>query len=623
MRPLATLVLACMLTVPLWSASAGAASSNDAGFHWALAWGRAPSAEVAGHAQAAVACALGDINKDSIDDLALRVKDEAGARLQALAGPDHTRVLWDAALEAGSLVQCAPDALADGIGDPLVILKDAASRVPADGAPVASTSGRAALQALDGATGAPRVALEAEESVNGAGAGPVAGTATTRVALEPGGPDLYLYAKAEEKDAMAALPLEEILLSANDARVALEALDATGKVIGTIEPPMAQANILAHAAVSDAEGARVILLSATKASPFDQVPAQTATLSAHATDGSILWTADLGATTDAVLLVPRAGDLDGDGLQDVIAETLPGGVDLPTASTLRIVSGASGQILLERATESGLLAALPLGDLTPKVTGDAEAVLVITQASPDASLLIECVREASTCWNVELPANAVPLFGAIDPYTGDLKGAVDITGDGVVDLATMVVDEASTLLEVRSGVDGSLAWSATLDAVAEVRAAAREGGADLVVLGKVDGARKLTLSLLDGLDGKTLWSVATTISSEIPDPTAHLDLAMDAAGRARSAILTLAPTVDAEASAEADVSTEHVYEVDLDDGAAAWSGSTLAGAAAPPELLSLASVAGSPAAAETPMPGIGLVLALVAAIALLGTRRRE
>lgn len=605
------LVLAILVAAPL-----AAAVPADGAARWPLAWGRQADAELAAQAQGAIACALGDVDGDGVQDLLVRAKSDGGAKLQALAGPDHARVVWELALDASARLSCAPDVAGDGVADALVELQDAArSNVPGE-APVSSTEAKALLRALDGATGKAMFALEGDEVASGGSAGAAAGETNADVALEAGASDLLLYVTSETTIASASLPIGDLSLSSKETRVRIEILDATGEVQGVIEAPDASSEILSHAAIKDAAGkARVMVLSVAEASPIDQAPAQVPTISLHDLDGSVVWSTDLEATTQQVLLVPDAGDVNGDGVKDLLAQTIPADLGVPGAegSAFTVLSGADGSVLLSKAAQTGLLAALPLGDLTPATEGDADAILALAQETAGAPIRLECVRESVSCWTAELPADAVPVNGAADAFTGDLQGFTDLTGDGIPDVATLS-GGAKGALQVLSGVDGAAAWSAALEGVLDVATLPGLEGADLAVLG-LDG-RTLTLQRLDGVDGSVVWSASAQVSAAIEDATAQLDVASSAKGEAERLLVVVS-----DASGSADV-TENVYAIDAASGANGFAGATLEGAEAPEGFQVLSSESTSKGVAQVPGLGAPVVLLAVAALALVASRRR-
>lgn len=620
-----------MIAAPLVGAHRAPDRAEPAPVNWALAWMRYQEHDVGAAVAASAACALGDVNGDGVRDLLLRAKGEAGARLEALTGPAFTDVAWTSELDAAARLECAPDALEDGIADPLVVLREAGGSLlpdaPIDAAANAAT--HATFQTIDGATGSVLFEIEADETVRGTQAGFAGAASATLASLEPGASDLFLFVESQRTELGALLPIEELLLSGGRADVAIQLLDAAGEAQGTIEAADAQAQILAHAAVADAESTRVMVLSVRDAVPLDQVSAQVATVAAHAPDGTLLWSIDLEATTDNVGLVPLAGDINGDGVEDLIAQTVTTGVEASASSSLQVLSGADGATLLARASEAGMLAALPLGDVTATASaqmegmgGHAQALLVITQEAPDANVVLECVLEGDTCWTAELPADALPVNVDLDDFTGDLRGFLDVTGDGIVDVAATFQGEAGArTLQVMSGVDGAIAWTKEIDAEASVHMVVSEAGSNFALV-SAEG-RTLALSLVDGATGEVRWTVESTIASEIGEPHVDVEVVTDAAGEATTLLLTLSDaSVDASVDAEAAAAVpEHVYSVDAATGATTWSGTTLDGAAEPPELLSVASATAG-TVADVPAPGVLVLVAAVATAALVLGRRR-
>lgn len=613
------LVLASLATAPLVAAAQPATARAS----WADAWARAADADLAANAHSAAACALGDIDHDGIHDVLLRSTTDASAKLQAVSGADPQRVLWESALDVDARLTCAADVGGDGVADPVIELVRSESEVPDVGA-VSAERAQAALHALDGVTGKALLELEAAGNAREGTTAAASGSTTTDVTLEPGANDLYLFVTSERTSAAAKL-LDDLALSSEDADVSIQILDATGQVLGTIEAPDAHSEILSHAVVRDAtDKARILVLSATEASPIDQAPAQVPTIASHAVDGSLLWSVELDATASDLLLVPQAGDLDADGIQDLIVETIPSGaVPVDTGSLVTVLSGADGSVLLDLASKSGLVAALPLGDLTPTIPTDADALLTMTQETADGDIHVECLHEGVSCWTATLPAGSVPVNGAIDPFTGDLQGFADLTGDKVPDVATLAQTDAAATLSVVSGVDGKAVWSAAIDAGSHVVTLPDVGGADLLVLGPLDGARTLALSKLEGLDGSVAWRVATQIAATFEDPAVDLDLATSTADDATAQTQTILATVrDAKGDA---LAPEHVYAIQPKDGVARWAVSTdaKAGAATPPPLHVVSEDESTRDVATVPAPGALVLVALVGAAAFATRRARR
>ena len=601
MRPLTLLVLASLL-VAATGAAAAPQGATQAQRHWALAWGHHAAEPSLDMAHGAVACMLGDVNGDGAQDMLVRMKDQGKAKLVALSGAD-AKTLWENEVAENALLQCAPDVAGDGVADPLLVVQEAASSATPGGAPVSSQQVLARLQGLSGATGEAVVAVEATQRATAGGAASVSGGTRSDVSLSTAGAGLYLVVVRERTSAVTSL-LEEVAFSSRDTDVTMEVLDAAGERLGVIETPP-QADVLAHAIVAAKGEASVLLLTAADASPLDQAPARVPTIASYAVDGTLRWSVELAATTQDLMLVPRAGDIDADGVQDLIVETLPAGFGLPGGAMLAVLSGASGKLILERASDNGFLAALPFGDVTPELPGDGDALLVLTQTAQDAPLTLECVKAKATCWTSKLPANAMPVNGALDPFTGDIQGFHDLTGDGVPDVATLVEQKEGAVLSVLDGIDGAEAWSTQLPAGAQVVPVPTPEGVDLAVLEPMrEETRTLVLSLLDGADGQVRWAARANVAAELSDTHAHVASSYDG----EAVLLT--------------IGEEHVHVLDSLTGRALWSGATTIGGAAPGALEVTGAAREPRGLAAMPAPGALLVVAAVGALAL-ALRRRE
>lgn len=599
-RPLLVLAIASLFLAST-AAVATPQGVTSAASHWALGWGRYDEAPTLDDAHGAIACLLGDVDADGTDDVLLRLEDEADAKLVAVSGADAA-TLWESALDEGALLECAPDAAGDGVADPLVTLEEASgAAIPSDGAPVSSEGVTQHLQAIDGGTGDTLLSLDAAESATSGDATSVSGSSRTDVTLQPGAQSLYLLVSREETSAVTEV-LEGLPLSSEDSSLEIKILDAAGNVQGTIETA-AQEDVLGHAIVTNGEVASVLVLTAADASVVDQAPAQIPTLTSYDAEGVAQWSAELAPTTQDLMLVPHAGDIDADGIEDIIVETRPSGIDLPSASTLSVLSGANGEILIERAADTGLLAALPLGDPTPLIPDDADALLIVTQAAGDAPVMLECVHADVTCWTAELPADAEPVNALTNDFTGDIEGFHDLTGDGVPDVATLVDGTDAGTLSVLNGVDGSVAWSTAIEAGSRVGPVPSADVVDLAVLGPFEEkARELAVSMIDGMDGSVAWTATAQVSNALGDAHAHLESAYDG----RTLLLT--------------IGEEHAYAIDAATGETLWSGAATAGAEAP-GALELANAGGVNGIAALPTPGVVLAVAALGILALV--RRRS
>lgn len=599
-RTLLVLAIASLTLVP--AAAAAPPGASGAGQHWALAWAHFEKAEATAAATGDIVCELGDLDADGVDDILLRAHDDTTAKLVAVSG-DGGETLWESTIDAAATLECAPDVAGDGVADPLLLLDEATGDALPDGAPVSTEDAIAHLRALDGATGEDLLSLEAAERATGGDATAVSGSTTASAALQPGGEGIYLFVKTEETSAATEL-LDRFSLSSGDTSLEIEVIDAEGNVLSTIKTAP-EADVLGHAVVADADTATVLLLTATDASPIDQVPARVPSVSAFDTDGTLRWSVELASRTDELMLVPDAGDLDADGVSDLIVETAPGDLGLPGASSLSVLSGADGSVLFERTSESGLLAALPFGDLTPDDLTDGDALLVVTQATADAGITIECVRDGETCWTAELPVDAIPVNADTDAFTGDIGGFEDLTGDGVPDIATLVEGDGAATLAALDGVDGTAAWSTTIDASSQVLSVAREDGADLAVLGALDeSARTIDVSLIDGATGELDWTATATVDETLEDATATLTATADG----ESLLLT--------------IGGENAYALDTATGATQWTGAATIGAEAPEPLALSTASSDTSGIAQVPAPGVGLLVGVGVLVALVARRRR-
>lgn len=217
-------------------------------------------------------------------------------------------------------------------------------------------------------------------------------------------------------------------------------------------------------------------------------------------DGSVIWTSDecQGVYQDEGLAV--AGDLDGDGIHDVLVCT-PGGYD-PPGRCLIAVSGASGGVIwqwscyLYGPNHGWGYGACALDDFTGD--GRPEAVGSFGGNSNDHDGTVVCIDGAlgDTLWTAS---------GFLDAVE-DVCPFPDVDGDGVQEVVAGVGGNSLALQQVwlLSGAAGSPLWSADVDG-------------DVMCLGTSDRDDTFPAILASTFDGKAvcldqsgnpLWSVS-------------------------------------------------------------------------------------------------------------------
>ncbi len=380
MRWTLALLLAACLAVPAASAWSLAPPTSQ-GLVQSSAWTtdlapRAFPGNAAATATSAIGCALGDISGDGVADLVMLVSDPASGvqRLQALAGPDFEQVLWQKVSTLGQVLQCAPDLDLDGTLDPIVhSLGEAAG--PAAAGAVDQTRNQV-QQVLDGASGAALLGRVDAQTVTGLAA-PVQGAAvgaaqqaTSTLLPAAAGAAAYLQTQATT----AALPIPtglpvpplpvDALTATVTAAAELQVLDAAGAVVATISIDQPGVQPLAIAPVPLTGGLPDVAVLTSAVSPVQEAAAGVPELALYAADGSLAWATQLPASTGLPILLPQAGDLDLDGVGDLIVATVQDGLETAPAAAYHVLSGVDGHILFDSgAAVSGLMTARPCSRL--------------------------------------------------------------------------------------------------------------------------------------------------------------------------------------------------------------------------------------------------------------------
>jgi len=503
-----------------------------------------------GSLQSAVGCALGDVTGDGVADLLVLVTDPSSSvrRLEALAGPGFTTVVWQKVSSASQVLSCAADVDVDGALDPILSTVGAAAGSAASGAGQQTTM--VVQQVLAGASGVAMVGRTITDTTRGAAssAGAVAQTATGTLLPAAAGATALLQTQAT--GALAGLP-SGLPLGALDVTAAssatLQVLDVTGAVVSTVKvdtpgiEPLAMAPLQLTGALPN-----VAVLSSTL-TPVAGAAAGVPQIALYAADGTLAWSKQLTAAAGSLpVLLPQAGDLDLDGVGDLIVATVPQATSAATqvasaASTgFQVLSGVDGHTILASAAGAkdaavGLLTALPLGTLP-----GGPAILQVAAKTAGGALSLSALgATGKVLWSVDVPGMAVPVNAALDAYTHDIQGFTDLTGDAVPDVAVAVQTTQGLALRTIDGATGQLAWATNLTGIAQasnvipvVRSAAQHAGdvataavgqtTALVAVGAQAGTA--TLRMLDAATGKVLWT-ATAALPVGADP-ARLDLSV-------------------------------------------------------------------------------------------------
>jgi len=576
-RPLVVACIAASVLVP--SASAWTLYPTQPSLPQVTAWAAIPPTGTAlpGDLLPAVACPLNDVNADGVGDLLVRVENPSSgiAQLKALAGPDFSTTLWQLATKGQRELHCAPDLNLDGAGDPVTALAGAAASMTPG-----SKSVDRAVQVLDGATGQALLRRQHQDNDTSAGGGSVAAQSSAAAHLLPASAGAEAFVKTEvQQSAVWGLPssLPVSSLTTTARRVAeLQVLDVKGTVQGVIRidtpgvDPLAMAPLPVGLGLPD-----VAVLTAKTASPIEEASQRVPTLSRFNPDGSLAWAVELAGTSGLPILVPRAGDLDLDGVEDLIVETAQTGLQASPASQFLVLSGIDGtQLLSSGSPANGLVAALPLGSLP---TGEP-AILSAKQVTGAATLTLSALTvTGSVAWSVDVEAGSVPINALTDSYTGDPLGFTDLTGDGLPDVGVAARQGRDLILHAVDGATGKIAWTTSLvdvervvpltarDTLGQLTAVGVSPPGDLLAIGNASQAPQLTL--IQGTTGEVVWK----LKGQLPAGTDGVDALVQPAGDLNGDnVQDLLATLDPRGAGP----DETVYALSGSDGATLWAGAT-------------------------------------------------
>jgi hypothetical protein len=567
-------------------------------------------------------CPLGDVNGDGLDDILVRQapgQADGKAKFQALAGPAFATVLWTAEPRDSRLMRCGADVTGDGAPDPILATAPA-EPASAGPAPVQDTRGQQTLTPVDAATGRALGSVSVDDAQTGAApsglpGSPDAGTVSTGDLL-PAAPGTLIAVAAMRADVGGDAAGTQAGAARDDVRV--EVVDASGQVQGTVPLP-AGADAVAVAPLPEATGA-VAVLTERQAASADGAPAGVPTVTVADAEGAVVWEREGEAGAGVPVLLPQAGDVDGDGREDLIVATAPPEMAVVASSGYEVLSGADGSVLTASGADTvGLQAALPFGDADGQ---GGDEVLVIRQDTPEATVELSVVdAQGAVAWVAEVPDGSVPA-NAVTDDNGNTAGFSDLTSDGAPDAAVAVPTGAGLEVVVVDGATGATAWDRSFegaDEVHEVPGGADDGsdggsGSDLVVIDD-DAA---TVTLIDGATGQVVWRVRGAAPAE---PAVEVQPAGDVDGDGTADLLvTVAsvgpsvPTADAAA----------LHAVSGADGSTLWSGSgsEVGPAPAPLDVLSSTGEGSRPGGHALGWAVGAAGAAAVAAAALLVRRRR-
>jgi outer membrane protein assembly factor BamB len=256
------------------------------------------------------------------------------------------------------------------------------------------------------------------------------------------------------------------------------------------------------------------------------------------TDGHLLWSADVGGLVKVVTPLPD-GDLDGDGVPDILVVHQPASQAIASTPSLRALSGRTGQQLWSFPIKT------PLGERVAFVN---ERTLYLrchrfsAQEQPDVLLGYNTTagdaatakslrmvrisgRSGRAVWNGTLEESAAPEQGKVRFPGVELQPVLaDLNGDGVLDLVLWVeiLEGASpgwssvswsTRVSMRGGMGQGAegpGWSSVSRSIrTALDTAGEEASADWV-------SRAHQLRAFSGKDGKLLWKGPS--SADISEP---------------------------------------------------------------------------------------------------------
>jgi len=281
-------------------------------------------------------------------------------------------------------------------------------------------------------------------------------------------------------------------------------------------------------------------------------------------NGSVLWKKEY---PNALALATSAGDLDGDGQNDVIVNVVLATAGLVPYSGVAAVDGSSGREIWSRPELLAITFAYPLRD----INGDSAADLVVHLFGIDSlnNSLVTRISAVDGASGHFIDSRVFSKSIAIEYPAGNL------TADQLPDSVRCIwgladnPENVSTTIAAANGSDHSDLWSTEfigcLALALPIPDLSGDGKDDLLayIMRLEDEEGQMTLALLQGSDGAVQW--ARDYGSSLPLAFAGADLSGE--GFPDLMVYKIGTGYDEEAEVEA---------VKGDDGTLLWSrGSTL------------------------------------------------
>ncbi|MDM7935323.1 MAG: hypothetical protein QUS08_08060 [Methanothrix sp.] len=244
-------------------------------------------------------------------------------------------------------------------------------------------------------------------------------------------------------------------------------------------------------------------------------------------DGGLLWHR---AYPDSLALATQAGDLDGDGLTDVLVDILIADTQSIPSSGVQALDGRSGvEIWGGRHTLAATLS-YPIGDLT----GDGISEVLVHVMGFDSlnGTLATKISQVSGSDGTEIEARIFPGALAVEYPTGNL------TEDGAEEMmvAAFRINQPpfSTDLEALDGLDRHALWRRSLPGIAiasSVQDLTGDGLEDLAasIWNISENGTSTEIAAIRGEDGDLLWqmSLGPSLAFAVQGPDLTGDGSMD------------------------------------------------------------------------------------------------